>query len=366
METSKQQITWCCFLNRSGYAQAALDYIGCLSNNANYDIKVSLFHSEPERVSLSDKKYIELMSLIRKPRNINAIQFLHCVPEMQERMPKSKKTVGFATFETFSPPNEWVNILNKNDAVICPSLFNVKIFENAGVKNINYIPHTFDEKLYNPSVLPIEPKDERFTFMFVGTWKKRKGYQQLLEAWMQEFDTHDNVRLIIKTNAYTMTKLAIENTKRNLGLEKKEIAPILVKGEVFNESDLPSFFKLADCFISPTLGEGFGLPGLQCMALGIPVITTNFSGVTDYAKTDTATLIEPEGFIVYSDLDTIHQFKNKKWAHITVDNVRKSMRHVLENPKEVQTKANNGLLMVKENFKYEVVANKIKQMCEKI
>ena len=57
-----------------------------------------------------------------------------------------------------------------------------------------------------------------------------------------------------------------------------------------------------------------------------------------------------------------NQFKNKKWAHITVDNVRKSMRHVLENPKEIETKANNGLLMVKENFKYEVVANKIKQI----
>lgn len=369
------QIDYCCFMNRSGYAQAALDYIQCLKT-LPYDLKISLLHADPERLSLSNERYLEFMSLMRKIRDTEAIQILHCIPEMQRRVPKTQKTIGFATFETYSPPIEWVNILNENDAIICPSEFNVKIFENAGIqKPIYYIPHCFNPELYNPNIPPLErdpaiphigEPDGRFVFLFIGTWKKRKGYQQLLEAWMQEFDTNDNVKLVIKTDRYTIANKTIQDTRINLGLQKKEIAPILLEGRVFNEVELPKFFKTANCLVCPTLGEGFGLPGLQCMALGIPVIVTNFSGVTDYANEHTATLIEHNGFVVYNDLDTIPQFRGKKWANITVQSIRDAMRKVINEPELAKQKAQNGLEYIKSRFTYDAVSTKLSEMLKQI
>lgn len=357
-------VEWCGFANRSGYAQAAQDYIYAMRRHTNYDIKISLLHSNPEQLSMTPERYQEYMAMMNKNRVPGAPHILHCIPDMQRRIPVSGKTVGFATFETFEPPQNWAEILNGNDAVICPSQFNVKIFEKLGVKKpIHYIPHCVDTNLYHPGVKV--DKNERFTFLFFGTWMKRKGYCQLLEAWMKEFDSNDNVRLLIKTNRYTMANKAIAELKQLLGLQKKELAPIVFESRVLNEQELPLLFKSADCLISPTLGEGFGLPGLQCMALGVPVAITNFSGCTDYANDKTATLIEPSGFIVYNEMDGHPQFQNHKWAHITVDSVRQIMRNIYENPQTLTAKIDAGLEMVRK-FSYAETAKRFEILLESL
>jgi glycosyltransferase involved in cell wall biosynthesis len=151
----------------------------------------------------------------------------------------------------------------------------------------------------------------------MGTWKERKGWKHLIEAWFREFDVGDNVRLVIKTDKITQSRNDIERLKSSLGFSKKETAPIVHETRVLTEAELPRFIKNSDCLVSPTLGEGFGLPGLQAMALEVPVIITNFSGCTDYATSETATLIEPTGYRLIQELDTISQFSNRKWANVS-------------------------------------------------
>ena len=114
------------------------------------------------------------------------------------------------------------------------------------------------------------------------------------------------------------------------------------------------------------MGEGFLLPGLQCMALNIPIIVTNFSGVQDYATESTANLIQNEGFVQLSDMDGIPQFKRKKWAFITVKSIQQKMRYVLENQEEVKKKAINGYDFVHKNFNYTVIANKFSDMIKEV
>ncbi|MEI6297305.1 MAG: glycosyltransferase family 4 protein [bacterium] len=358
------QINWIGYQNRSGYAQASQDYIYALLRDG-MDLRLSLLHSSPDQLAVTTERYREMVALTRKPIEKNAFHIFHCIPDMQRRVPLNGKNIGFATFETFDPPEHWAAILNLNDAVICPSGFNVKVFKEAGVeKPIFHIPHCLDTNLFNPNIQPLSPKDERFTFLFMGTWRKRKGWQQLLEAWMHEFDFKDNVRLVIKTDKYTMATRAVAEVRENLKLNTKEIAPIVFESRILNEVDLPRFMKGADCLICPTVGEGFGIPGLQSMALGIPVVITNFSGCTDYANNETATLIEPEKFIVINDMDKISQFKNRKWANITPDRVRQAMRYVIENTDAIQKKANYAAPIIAQNYNYSSTAKRFKEMLD--
>lgn len=361
-----QQINYTCFANRSGYAQAAQDYIYALREQNKYEIKISLLHSSPEQLSLTPERYKEYLAMMRVPEQTDAIQILHCVPDTQKRTIRGRKTVGFATFETYDPPQDWVNILNTNDIVICPSLFNVAIFAHAGVKKpIQYIPHCIDTNVFNPIVSGTYRKNDKFTFLYFGTWKKRKGWDILLDAWMREFDANDNVQLLIKTDRFTIANQAVETVKKEWQ-GKKELAPILFEGRVLNDEELPRFLKSVDCLVAPTAGEGFGLPGLQCMALGVPVIITNFSGCTDYANESTATLIEPEKFVVYNDMDGIAQFKSKKWANVTVDRVRNAMRYVIENKEKVKQKTEIARAYVNERFSYPVVASKFSKLVDSL
>jgi len=57
---------------------------------------------------------------------------------------------------------------------------------------------------------------------------------------------------------------------RELGLEGRVVFPGFVA-----EEDLPTLYSLADLFVFPSLAEGFGLPPLEAMACGTPVVVSN-------------------------------------------------------------------------------------------
>lgn len=355
----KIKIEYCCFLNQSGYSQAAQDLIMALHQSGKYDIKLHAFAGKPARPAVSDERYSIFSKMIKKVSDPDAIQILHCIPTLQKNI--KNKNIAFATFETFNPPDNWIHILNTNNAIISPSFFNYNIFAHAKInKPIFHIPHCIDFNVFNSDVKPIR-KYDKFTFLFLGTWKERKGYQQLIEAWLKEFREIDNVQLVIKTDKIKQARTYIEKIKKETGISKG-IAPILVENKVFSEAEMPHFLKSFDCLLLPTMGEGFNLPGLQCMALGVPVVITNFSGCKDYANDKTATLLEPRGFILKKNMDGIPQFRNKKWAFISVEDIRKAMRKIINNPAKIMEKSKNAYEEVRTKFSYQKVENAFRDM----
>jgi len=355
------KLTYACFLNASGYSQAAQNYIFALDKINKFDIKVKIFGDKPLRKAVSDKKYEFFMDKIKKKDDENRILIYHCIPNIQKRIKKQEKSIGLATFETYQPPEKWIDILNKNDAIIAPSKFNYKIFSHMKIKKpIYYIPHCIDFDVYNENVMPLFEYD-KYTFLFMGIWKERKGYKQLIEAWLREFKEEEGVQLLIKTDKVKRAEEYIKKIKKQLGINKG-FAPIIIENKVFDEETLPKFMKSVDCLISPTMGEGFGYPGLQCMALKVPVITTNFSGCQDYADDSTATLLEPNGFVFRNNMDNIPQFRSKKWAFIEINKIRKAMRYVLSHKNEVKKKSEIAYVNVKNKFNYEKISNLFAEM----
>ena len=358
----KIKIEYCCFLNQSGYSQAAQDLILALHNSGKYDIKIQAFAGKPARPAVSDERYAIFSKMMKKEHSPDSIQILHCIPTLQKNVKnKNKKQIAFATFETYEPPSNWIKILNSNDAIITPSFFNYNIFAHSYIKKpIFHIPHCIDFNKFNTEVLPMK-KYNKFSFLFLGTWKERKGYPQLIESWLSEFSDSDNVQLVIKTDKTKQAGAYIEKIKKEMGISKG-FAPILIENKVFSESEMPRFLKSFDCLILPTMGEGFNLPGLQCMALGVPVIITNFSGCQDYANEMTATMLNPSGFILKKNMDGIPQFRNRKWAFVSVAQIRETMREIINNPVKIKEKSKNAQENVRNNFSYKKIEELFSEM----
>lgn len=360
-----RKISYIGFCNASGYGQAAQDYINSLLIN-DYDLRIEAIGNQIATPGISDERFSLLKKLSKKDKTDDHIQIFHCVPTLQLRYKRMKRSIGFATFETFDPPDSgemsWISILNNNDAVITPSRFNYHVFAHTRLKApLFHIPHSIDTSIFHTDVKPSVEYD-KFTFLFFGTWKQRKGYPQLLEAWFSEFDASDNVQLLIKTDKTSVAQGQIEQIKKNLGFKRKETAPILFENKIFNENELPNFFKSVDCLCLPTCGEGFCLPGLQCMAVGTPIIITNFSGPQDYANEETATLLQPRGYVLHECMDHYHQFQKRKWAFVAVKDIKIKMRQAVENYNVCQEKAINGAKFVADNFNYFVIHQKFNEM----
>lgn len=144
-------------------------------------------------------------------------------------------------------------------------------------------------------------------FMFLGTLEPRKNLSRLLEAFLQVADTIPH-SLVISGAIGWKTKELFNKLKES---DKKE--RIQLTGFVERE-DIPGLISLAEAFIYPSLYEGFGLPVLEAMACGTPVITSNTSSMPEISG-DAALLVDPLSTASISNaIETLAHDENKRNA----------------------------------------------------
>ncbi len=110
----------------------------------------------------------------------------------------------------------------------------------------------------------------------VGTLEPRKNVVSLIKAFkkLREIGFED-VKLVIAGNkGWLYQEIFKEVGHSDLKQE------ILFLGVVRDE-DMPLLYNCADIFVYPSLYEGFGLPPLEAMACGVPVITSNTSSLPE-------------------------------------------------------------------------------------
>jgi alpha-1,3-rhamnosyl/mannosyltransferase len=104
-------------------------------------------------------------------------------------------------------------------------------------------------------------------FLFVGTLEPRKNLPALIDAWRE-------------TYSETGAELWIAGRRRADFKRMEELPGMKILGEV-PDSELPALYSSALAFVYPSLYEGFGLPVLEAMQCGCPVITSNDPAITE-------------------------------------------------------------------------------------
>ncbi len=121
---------------------------------------------------------------------------------------------------------------------------------------------------------------------FLGTLTERKNLRRTLTAFARVARDYPAVQLVIAgTRLWRATPL--EELIATLGIAQH----VRVLGHV-PDRDLPALYSAAAAFVFPSLYEGFGLPVIEAMACGTPVITSNVSSLPEVAG-DAALLVDP-------------------------------------------------------------------------
>jgi glycosyltransferase involved in cell wall biosynthesis len=117
----------------------------------------------------------------------------------------------------------------------------------------------------------------------ISTIQPRKNYRRLIQAFAQ---IDSPVMLVIGgSKGWHYQDIFAEVDK--LGLEKRILFPGFVA-----DTDLPALYSAASLFVYPSLYEGFGLPLLEAMACGTPVVTSNQSSLPEVVG-EAGLLIDP-------------------------------------------------------------------------
>ena len=123
----------------------------------------------------------------------------------------------------------------------------------------------------------------------VGTLEPRKNLATLLRAFaclQRTSKINPDLRLTLAGGRGWLDE-PIFQTIRSLGLEKVVCVPGFI-----DDDDLPAVYRGASLFVFPSLYEGFGLPLLEAMACGVPVITSNTSSMPEVVG-GAAILVDP-------------------------------------------------------------------------
>ena len=123
--------------------------------------------------------------------------------------------------------------------------------------------------------------------LFVGKLEPRKNVMRLLEAFARfKRDTRSDTRLLLAGNRTKVTP-AIERQIAELGIADAVIQPGYVPSEL-----LTPLYGAARMFLLPSLWEGFGIPIVEAMACGTPVLTSNVTCLPEIAG-DAAVIVDP-------------------------------------------------------------------------
>lgn len=110
----------------------------------------------------------------------------------------------------------------------------------------------------------------------VGTVQPRKNYQMLIRAFQPIAQTHPHHLVITGGKGWLMEEMLAEVARQ--GLHGRVHFPGFVA-----DDDLPVLYSGAALFVFPSLYEGFGLPLLEAMGCGVPIITSNASSLPEVA-----------------------------------------------------------------------------------
>jgi len=289
--------------------------------------------------------------------------------------------IGYPIFEMPILSAAEINSANNLDTVWVTSEWAKKVVERHSDTKCQIIPCGVDVETFSPKVEPAHFVDDYFhTFVTLGKFEKRKGHELILESMriIGEDGTDTRgipIRLLIScTNPFVedfSKMLKQQLNSRGFYLNDKDIGEDTVRFRLeSNPNDcvvdiitvggltcdsVAEIYNSGDTGLFPYFAEGWNLPLLECMACGVPCISTRYSGPTEYLNdnnhitlSDTKTVIANDGKFFHGNAGT--------WEVPTISGIIKAMTKAITDdfPENISTEGRKTAI----EFSWENAAKK--------
>jgi len=234
---------------------------------------------------------------------------------------EARRLFGFTMFESTKLPSGWTDAINETAEVcLVPSRFCAEVFETNGVDvDLEVAPLGVAPGDWWP--LDRSGHEGPYTFLWSGTPDWRKGWDVAYGAFCRAFGHRHDVRLVLwfRQAMRGLESIGDPNVEMVVGPRSR--------------AEMRQMLADADCFVYPARGEGWGLPPREAAATGLPVIATDWGGLSEEIH-EWALPVRVAGLVKASF--GYYPREIGEWANPDVDHVVEWMRWCAENPGRAQ------------------------------
>jgi hypothetical protein len=383
----------------SGYGARSRDLVKAIIELNKYDVKIipqlwgntpwGFIQNNPEWEFLNNHIWTQ-PQLPKQPE----IWMQITVPNEFQRV--GKYNIGVtAGIETTLSPGDFIDGVNRMDLTLTSSEHSKSTFINTilqkvdqrtnqvigelkAEKPIEVLFEGADTNVYKPldkvSLFPeLDNIKENFAFLFVGHWmggdlgEDRKNVGLLIKAFYEIFkNKKDKPALVLKTSHVGSSYIDREEILKKIktirqSVNSKNLPNIyLLHGEMLDTeiNELYNHPKIK-AMVNLTKGEGYGRPLLEFSLTKKPIITTNWSGHTDFLNPEFTTMLPGQLTNVHPSAANQFLLKESQWFSVDQSQVGVRINDIFENYKNYIDGAKRQAYKSKNEFSWEKMKEKL-------
>jgi len=386
----------------SGYGARSRDLVRAIIQLDKYDVKIipQMWGNTPWGF-INDNPEWEFLNkhIWNQPQLPKQPEIWAQITIPSEFQPIGKYNIGItAGIETNIAPGDWIEGCNRMDLVLTSSEHSKKTFidtilarvdqrtnQQVGEvkieKPIEVLFEGADIEIYKPldkvSLFPeLDNIKEKFAFLFVGHWingdmgEDRKNVGLLVKMFFEVFkNKKDKPALILKTSQVGSSYIDRDEILKKINLIKKSI----------NSKDLPNIYLLHGEFtdvemnelynhpkikamVNLTKGEGFGRPLLEFSLTKKPIITTNWSGHTDFLNPEFTTMLPGQLKDVHPSAANNWLLKESQWFSVDLGHTGTTIKDIFEDYKKYIDGAKRQAHKSKTEFSWDKMKDKVDEL----
>jgi glycosyltransferase involved in cell wall biosynthesis len=309
-------------------------------------------------------------NMMDNPTLIVAINSLE-TPAILSRIPKNlihgKHLIGqwFWELEYF-PPSMHMGFRHVND-VWAPTKFITDAIQKYAPPKVRVecmplplLAPTFDTEI---SKIDIGIDLDRYMFLFSFSFFSvfgRKNPVATIEAFKKAFKPDEGPILVIKSiNGDRFPKQLAY--MKGVAEGRKDIKFI---DDTLEPLKMAALLNMSDCYVSLHRSEGLGLSISEAMALGKPVIATNYSGNTEFMN-DYVSLLMPWEYTEIGEGNDVYP-PNAKWAEVDVTAASQAMRYVYEHQDSAKIMGQHAKEHIETHFSLEATGKRMAEYLDSL
>jgi glycosyltransferase involved in cell wall biosynthesis len=240
------------------------------------DLLHALAFAGPQAISIPWVVTIYDLSFIRYPQSFNAANRLYLTWAVRDSLRRANRVIAISEstrrdlIETFG--------VAKDKVVVVHCGIDPAFASGQDTKELR-TQHHLPERM----------------ILFVGTLEPRKNVVRLLRAFARAKRAAHLPHRLVLIGARGWKYDAVDRV-----IEQEDLADDAIFAGYIPQRELPAWYRAAELFVFPSQYEGFGLPPLEAMACGTPVVTSNTSSLPEVVG-DAALQVSPDDEAALAD-----------------------------------------------------------------